>query len=65
VVIVEIACGIFRHGVLKSTGEQMSPHESRENCDRLAASGAIYGCGKPFRVTAGGSGLIAEVCDYI
>ena len=57
----EINCGIFRHGVFKVNGQQMNPHESKENCDRFAEQGLILGCGKPFRLVNGS----AEICDYI
>lgn len=57
----EINCAIFRHGVLKSNHQQMDPHASKEECDRLADGGLIYGCGKPFRI----EGEHAVVCGYI
>ena len=66
VIIESINCGIFRHGVVKATGEQIPPHSSKEVCDELVRQGAIYGCGKPFRiVSTGQSQLAAEVCEYI
>jgi hypothetical protein len=33
VIIEQINCAIFRHGIYKSTGVQMNPHESKELCD--------------------------------
>ena len=33
VLIKKINCGIFRHGVIKTTGKQVSPHANRERCD--------------------------------
>lgn len=63
--ILEINCAIFRHGVLKSNGQQMNPHTPKSECDRLAETGEIYGCGKPFRVTKNNDGIQAEICDYI
>lgn len=60
--IVELNCRIFRHGVLKSTGEQMAPHCEKVECDRLAADQLIYGCGKPFRIDEDGS---VHACEYI
>jgi hypothetical protein len=61
----DIACGIFRHGVFKHNGEQIPPHSAKTECDLFVAEGKIFGCGKPFRVTRGGSGIIIEICDYI
>ena len=35
----ETRCCIFRHGVLKQTGEQINPHTSEEECVRLFQNG--------------------------
>jgi hypothetical protein len=43
----------------------MNPHTPKSECDRLAETGEIYGCGKPFRVTKNNDGIQAEICDYI
>lgn len=56
-----INCGIFRHGVLKGKGKGINPHAKKEDCDRLANEGAIYGCGKPFRIHQ--EKLNVEPCD--
>ena len=48
--IIEINCGIFRHGVYKKNGIQMGPHTPKEICDEDFEKGLIYGCGKPFRL---------------
>ena len=61
----EIKCAIFRHGVIKSSGQQISPHAPKSECDYLSQNGLIYGCGKPFRVIRNTSDYIVEVCDYI
>jgi hypothetical protein len=63
--ILEINCAIFRHGVLKSNGQQMNPHTPKFECDRLSETGEIYGCGKPFKVIKNNDGIQAEICDYI
>jgi hypothetical protein len=64
--IVEINCAIFRHAVLKQNGQQLNPHASKEECEQLAEQGAIYGCGKPFRlVSKENNEYEAIVCDYI
>lgn len=46
----DMNCGIFRHGVYKATGEPIGAHAGQEECEKLYASGAILGCGKPFKV---------------
>ena len=44
----------------------MDPHTPKVECDRLSASGLIWGCGKPFRVVYTEAGEpYASVCDYI
>ena len=55
--IIEINCSIFRCGIIKSTGEQIPPHASKEEIEKLE----IYGCGQPFRLVEGK----LEKCDYI
>ena len=58
VIIEQINCGIFRHGVYKN-GAQVNPHMSKEECDRIKSD--IYGCGKPFKIEQNK----AVICDYI
>lgn len=62
---VEINCSIFRHGAFRHNDQQISPHASKEECDRLFSEGLIYGCGKPFRIIKRDDDYIVEVCDYI
>jgi len=63
----EINCAIFRHGVLKSNMQQIDPHLSKPECDRLAAEGLIIGCGNPFRLVINKEEeeYRAIKCDYI
>lgn len=61
VIIKKINCGIFRHGAMKTTGKQLKPHLDKSACELLIKNGAIYGCGKPFRIIKGE----AIVCDYV
>lgn len=63
--VEQLNCQIFRHGILKSSGQQMNPHTSKEECDLLAEREDIHGCGKPFRVVLENDKYIAIVCDYI
>ena len=62
VIIIKKKCGIFRHGVIIKTNKQMKPHLSKEECEKLINSKAIYGCGKPFRILEDDS---VTVCEYI
>jgi len=61
----DLQCHIFRHGRFKTGTQQMNPHTSEAECDRLASQGLIWGCGKPFRVTYDGMRPRAEICGYI
>ena len=65
IIILELNCQIFRHGVFISNGEQMDPHTSKTGCDELREKKLIYGCGKPFRIDKVGDEYIASICDYI
>ena len=62
----ELRCHIFRHGMFKTGQNQMDPHTPKAECDRLLASGLIWGCGKPFRIVYTDAGKpYAIACDYI
>ncbi len=81
IIIEQINCAIFRHGVSKQTHIQIPPHLEKEQCDKLFELGIIYGCGKPFRLVPNpkynpeikhvgpkdeeNPKYIAEACDYI
>jgi hypothetical protein len=62
ILISELNCRIFRHGVMKSTNEQINPHSPKNICDELYNTNKIYGCGKPFCIN---EKLYVEKCDYI
>ncbi len=61
----ELNCRIFRHGALRATGEQINPHAAKSDCDSLASTGQIYGCGKPFRIVQKNNVETIESCSYI
>lgn len=61
VLIEELNCAIFRHGVFKKSGKQIPPHASKEDCDNWVKNNDIYGCGKPFKVVE----KKAVICEYI
>ena len=58
----EVACAVFRCGVLKDSLVGIPSHASQQQCEQLVQQNKIYGCGKPFRLVAGNN---AEICDYI
>ncbi len=60
----DLACCIFRHGILKDTFDQMNPHASVDECNSLVERG-IYGCGKPFRIVKMDNRYSVETCEYI
>lgn len=67
----QIRCGIFRHGVYKTTYKQIHPHLSKKKCEELIRRAEIMGCGKPFRLIQKKKNqsselvYLTEVCDYI
>ena len=63
----EYNCKIFRHGVYKNNiSQQIDPHLSKEECDRLKKEDRIFGCGKPFKLMNNAIGKpTAVICDYI
>lgn len=66
ILIEQLNCKIFRHGIFITNGQQMNPHETKEVCEYFVANKMIYGCGKPFRIISTEDGsLVAIVCGYI
>lgn len=61
VIIEQLNCKIFRHGVYKDSWQNINPHMSKEDCDKLVNLNLIYGCGKPFRIEEN----MAYICDYL
>lgn len=48
-------------------GTQINPHAPQAICDDLVEKGLIWGCGKPFQLLRGSSGMVeyAVKCGYI
>lgn len=65
VIIEQINCAIFRHGVMKTTLIQINPHLPKTQCEKLKDLDLIYGCGKPFKVINENDKWKAVKCDYI
>ena len=65
ILIEELNCKIFRHGILKKTNIQINPHASKLECDNYTSNDLIYGCGKPFKIIEINNLYITEKCDYI
>ena len=63
--VKDFNCKIYRHGVYKDNMKQIDPHMKKEECDRLAEEGLIYGCGKPFKIVHKGESCVLEKCGYI
>lgn len=61
----ETNCCIFRHGQFRINGQQVPPHTSKAECDRLSEENAVYGCCKPFRISQINSSWEINECDYI
>jgi hypothetical protein len=65
VIIKELNCAIFRHGVYKNSYKQVDPHLQKDLCDKLIEQNIIYGCGKPFKIVIENDKYNAIICDYI
>jgi hypothetical protein len=66
ILIEQLNCRIFRHGILKLNNTQINPHASKEECDYYINNDSIYGCGKPFKVLENENNeLTAVICEYI
>ena len=65
--VVETNCCIFRCGVYIRNFNQIDPHMSKPECEKLVRENAIYGCGKPFLIKkqSDSKTYISEICDYI
>ena len=46
----QINCGVFRHGVYKTSGRPVGAHLSQDKCLELVKQGKVYGCVQPFRI---------------
>ena len=66
VLIEQVNCGIFRHAVFKSSGDQVPPHLPENECLKLIEADAVVGCCKPFRLLLRENGVYEAVqCGYI
>jgi hypothetical protein len=65
IIIEQINCAIFRHGIYKTNFVQINPHLQKNLCDELIHNGLIYGCGKPFKIVKQNDIWVAMICDYI
>lgn len=65
VIIEQINCAIFRHGIYKNNLQQINPHMPKIECEELKNNDLIYGCSKPFRLDKKNDIWIALECDYI
>jgi hypothetical protein len=65
IIIEELNCCIFRHGIFKETALQIDPHSSEELCNYYISQKKIYGCGKPFQIINVNGEYCAIKCGYI
>jgi hypothetical protein len=63
-----INCKIFRHATYKKNasevGQQLNPHASKAECDKLASEGLVYGCAKPYEMYKEGLKWKVRKCGY-
>ena len=61
----ELNCRIIRHFVFRNF-EQLDPHASKEECDRVVREQLGFGCALPVELIADMNGKwSACICDYI
>lgn len=65
IIIDQINCGIFRHGIFIETKQQIDPHAKKIDCDFYLQNNMIYGCGKPFKIIWENNTIKAIECEYI
>lgn len=68
IIIEQVNCAIFRHGIYKDNYLQINPHLSKNECDKLKEEDLIYGCGKPFKIENNNNNnniWTAVICEYI
>ena len=65
ILIDQLNCKIFRHGVMKNDGKQINPHATKLECENYITNDLIYGCGKPFIIIELENEYKVEICDYI
>jgi hypothetical protein len=52
---------------MKSNGQQVNPHASKEDCEMLSTENLVYGCCNPFRIILGEDNIpiFAKKCEWI
>ena len=65
ILIEKLNCCIFRHGTMRSNGQQINPHAIKELCDYYIEKNMINGCAKPFQIIKNNNEFVAIICDYI
>ena len=69
IIIEQLNCKIFRHGILKVNLKQIDPHSSKDLCKSFINNKLIYGCGLPFKIVESmvenKKIYTTEVCEYI
>jgi len=66
IIIEQLNCRIFRHGIYKTDNKQIDPHATKDVCDELIRQNMIYGCGKPFQIIlTDNNQFIIVKCEYI
>jgi len=59
----EINCQIFRHACLKSNGNQLQAHTSKEGCDQAIKDDLVHGCAKPIKLVYEGADIKFAIKD--
>jgi hypothetical protein len=60
----ELNCKIFRHAIYTHNYEQVNPHLSKNECEKLINEQKVYGCCKPFEIINKNNKFYATICEY-
>jgi hypothetical protein len=60
----ELNCHIFRHAYYKNNFQQVNPHLSFEECQKLIENDLVFGCCKPFEIIYKNNQMLAVKCEY-
>ena len=63
VVLKDLNCKIFRHAIYKNNYEQVNPHMSESECNRLVISDSDMCC-KPFEIIEIDNKYYVKKCEY-
>lgn len=65
IIIEQLNCGIFIHGVCKVNHTQVNPHSNTEEVKIMLYDDKIWGCGQQFKVSIVDGKYILTECENL